>query len=441
MNLIEEIQSLEQKVIYISKERDELENEIYKGIFPLQKELRTITGNYNALQIKHSNLQIKSADKLMRKKKKCSSSKISNNSRKRMRVIRKKIQKLNLKCVNINNQLIEVKSKEDGSNKDCCRNYNDVESEMTRQTVERLTQQNTLFMNELDQRNVMIEHLQKENEKILRLVQDYENDLNKKIKMIDTVKFIEKQVLQIKNIIDTEEQKKISGKFDNTIREIDVTPLLKAPSTNGSETVYIFSDRYGLGLGDKLATQSLGKKVVNFCSPGSSLRRLVTNLSKSAKKCSCKSVHVLVVGEKLDVSRDEFKECILLLKEISTRNKIIICTLPYGSHNKDNNYLYQLNLDLYNLTCCNSSNIHLIDINNIIDANKFNSLNAIKNTLCKILLWNIDAPIGKKPSTVIEIITQSSEVGNVIITAEVNESQIIKPSDFLGLELTNNAFQ
>lgn len=410
ISLKDTISILEESVRDITKERDEFENELYKGIIPLQKELRTITEHYNALQIKHSNLQIKTAETLITKKKKRKHNSSALQKGRKIKALMKKIIKINMKCVRITTKLEDLKLKNSKNIQN--ENYYKIEREITKQIIESLTEQNKLFLSELTQRNDRIEYLQRENDNILKLIHEMEIDINKKVDTLDTIDFIEKQITEIKRRIDINDYDMDINYTDcnneeQTIANSKLTsqkPTEVERLSSSNDTIFVFSDRYGLGFGDKLTTlSSPGNKVLNFCSPGTSLTKLVKKLSNFADEQSSKAAFVLLAGETVNETPEEFNDCIYILNRISKRNKVLLCTLPYRSqapHSYEyNDYIYKLNVSAYNMTCSNN-NIHLIDVNKIFNSYKYDS--KVKNTLCKLILLKIDEPISKL-ATVMEI--------------------------------------
>lgn len=448
-----EIQELDEKVVALNKERESYENEILRGIQPLQIKLDELQRNYNSLQVKHSNLQLDSTDRLLLNKK-CKlilHKKILRTKKMSVTTKRKIIVKLNNKCLELTKELeklrankhqtIESKYHETG--------HCDVEQEIKSQIADSLLQQNNILLSELQNRNEMIEYLQNENAKILEIIYKYEKELNKTERTTATLQFVDKQINQIQKLLECdlaiscEHHKSVErenssdlmlraevplpavlAKHHITVNPRNPTAKLK-DTQKYSENVHIFSDSHGIGLGSFLSIHT-SKNVQNTCSPGSSLKNILTCLHSQALKTP-ECLYVLLVGEFNTISRKDFNDCRSMIDDVSNVANIVICTMPYGKNERYNRFIYSVNTDLYNLAS-RSDNIHLIDINNNnINDMRIHNTSKYFQTLFKLLLSRIDTPFGTNKS-VINIITSS--VTNVRAATGIDSgSALVSVSD------------
>ncbi|PZC83521.1 hypothetical protein B5X24_HaOG207504 [Helicoverpa armigera] len=139
-------------------------------------------------------------------------------------------------------------------------------------------------------------------------------------------------------------------------------------SENQNNISQIFSDRFGLGFG-KLISQYCKSKIINNCSPGASYNEIIETIKLT--NLNTTSTAIMLFGDSLAVKKQNIIESVeSMIKLNNTTNcKFIICALPYSKNFtiEQNQYIFNLNLLMYNITRHYNNRIMYFDTNKFIN--------------------------------------------------------------------------
>lgn len=178
----EELKILEKKLQECCKEKDDYEQQVIEGIMPWTRKYDALKDSYDALNLTYNHLYLDFIEKAMVKRKKQKRSLKRYYKNRKSNILRSKIKKLTDKC-----SVIALELKQLQENKACGKKIlenlenatiieNSMETDTPNQFTESLLEQNTLLVNELEQRNRMIQDLYEENSKIIDIIYRYEEE-------------------------------------------------------------------------------------------------------------------------------------------------------------------------------------------------------------------------------------------------------------------------
>ena len=170
-------------------------------------------------------------------------------------------------------------------------------------------------------------------------------------------------------------------------------------SRSSSNNIIVISDKLGQGFGSLLSHHF--SNVFNACSPGASYQFNIKKIM--SMNLNEHSTVVLLHGHSLSVRKQDIIKSIENLLDLhsKTKCKFIICSFPYSSSltEKQNKYIYNLNLTLYNTTERHSDALFYLDLNKFI----YNSCKLTEDTLylplyfkkqiATLVAYNIQNPV------------------------------------------------
>lgn len=145
-------------------------------------------------------------------------------------------------------------------------------------------------------------------------------------------------------------------------------PTAPAPAlAQRTPKTVIFSDALGKNLGP-IFSNSVEHLIENICYPGASFDCIVDKVCN--RNFERDSNIVIMSGDSNKIKISQIKRNVENLIHLSSQIncKITICAFPFCMNMSQsyNEYVYNLNLKLYNLTCCHSDRILYFDTNSFI---------------------------------------------------------------------------
>lgn len=152
---------------------------------------------------------------------------------------------------------------------------------------------------------------------------------------------------------------------------------VKNYSRSSPYNIIVISDKLGQGFGSLLNYHF--SNVFNACSPGVSYQPNIDKIM--SMNVNEHSTIVLLHGNSLSVGRQDVVKSIENLLKLHSKSKckFVICSFPYSSclTDRQNRYIYNLNMTLYNATQHHSDAIFYLDLNKFI----YNSCKLTEDTL------------------------------------------------------------
>lgn len=348
------------------------EHEEYENTYQLtqlKEQLHAKTTEYKKLKLRYSELLLETQKTRYIKK---ASKKLNNLNRKRKsnKVLRKKIRKLNAQ---IKKQVLI----------------------------------NNILRKEIGKRNDIVTGIKEESEKILLIIQEYENRLQDQEKLTCKMEYLETQLRKLQNIID----KKISitheDKFEHRKgEEEEITPgTNKKPKKQ--RNVLMYSDGLGKDMGYLIKKNLPASYAINnICKPNASIKEILQNDVIQAQEKE--DIIVLTIGNFSTIQRhtENFISNIskMIIQANKNCNKLIITSLLYErGQREENNIIFNINTKLYNLASI-YDNVIFIEVNSL---QYYKS--AFKKELAKHIALTCQYNINKNVITLVDNTNDTSQ--------------------------------